>query len=427
MGIFVFEYLGDDFVFGAARDIYTNKSGKEVKAALLSIEMVQGLTTVVIQKDADGKFHMATASVDGYLFGDCFWDYLKALDVISSAKNIIYCEEQEGKVGECCLVIISNNMVMYDAMISTKELDDIAVEVIISSGEAFDLFVHGNAPFPLQSSKDAMGGMVFLSDIISSYTVIDQPNLPHLKANKKYFLSDIPTALRKASISFPTRPVIIVTVLVVIIYWIATSIKPSQLAETVIQDRKPIDHYVGFNNKLMTPHPNTVLNALTGLQMELFDLPKMAIQKITYLHSKENIEVKARILASNHEELSLLLENLQWGVVFENGSVLLTKPLLLKNREKPTDIYPLTRLIPVLLDEIYQIYATLSISDISQNRFYGQKKVIITYDENYFPAYKTLNIRALLKNMPIFIEKLEVTYSSPTNSKVVWTASLLGE
>jgi hypothetical protein len=114
-------------------------------------------------------------------------------------------------------------------------------------------------------------------------------------------------------------------------------------------------------------------------------------------------------------------------VVFENGSVLLTKPLLLKNREKPIDIFPLARLIPVLLDEIYQIYATLSISDISQNRFYGQKKVIITYDENYFPAYKTINIKALLKNMPIFIEKLEVTYSSPTNSKVVWTASLLGE
>ena len=160
MGIFVFEYLGDDFVFGAARDIYTNKSGKEVKAALLSIEMVQGLTTAVIQKDAVGKFHMATASVDGYLFGDCFWDCLKTLDVISSAKNIIYCEEQEGGLGECCLVIISNNMVMYDAMISTKELDDIAVEIIISYGKAFDLFVHGNAPFPLQSSKDAMGGMV---------------------------------------------------------------------------------------------------------------------------------------------------------------------------------------------------------------------------------------------------------------------------
>jgi hypothetical protein len=53
--------------------------------------------------------------------------------------------------------------------------------------------------------------------------------------------------------------------------------------------------------------------------------------------------------------------------------------------------------------------------------------VIITYDENYFPAYKTLNIKALLKKMPIFIEKLEVTYSSPTNSKVVWTASLLGQ
>ena len=427
MSLVYFQLKGETFIAGANRDTYTGKSAKQIKETLISIETAEGPTAAVIKKGSSGLVHTVTSTLSGYLFGECLWEYLKKEMGRSAGDSIIFCEEKRNE-SECYLVIVSQGVVIYDAIIPPSQIDEFVSDTIKNSGESFNIIVYGNTPFPAENELgSSIGDIVLEPELIKSYTVLDSPCIDHVLPLKRYLLLPIPSALIKARMAIPKGAIYIILLASFLGYMAYETIVPEEVVKQVTKAVTVVDHYVGFNDKLTTPTHKDILNAMGRAHEELVTLPGVSIQKIYFQHGQGNLTVTANITEASHAQINELLTTSPWEVNFINGQVFFTKDILLKNRQKPTQIYPIKAVLPMVLDGVYLIDGTLSVGDEGATRHYKERTLTIKYEEDYFPSYKTDEIITKFTTLPLHIKSVDVTFTSRSRSEVTTNASLLGE
>jgi len=421
-----FQLKGEQFIAGANRDIYVGKSAKQIKDTLLSIERLDGPTSAVIQKGSDGAVNTVTSTVTGYLFGECLWEHLKKENKVSADASIIFCEERESN-SECYLVIVSQGVVIYDAIIPPSLIDEYVSEKIKTSGQRFEIITHGDTPFPNEETSAGIGDIVLSSELIKSYLVLDAPCVDHVLALKRYLLLPIPSALERARMGVPKKAIYITLLALTVGYVIYDKIEPEQVIERVTNAVTMVDNYVGFNDKLTTPAHKDILTTMANAYEQLAQLPGIAIQSISFQQGQSQLVVKANAIAASNEKIHKMLTSSLWDVDFIEGQVFFTKDFEFKNRPKPFHIYDIKELLPVLLDGTFLIKGTLSVSDNQATRHYKRRPFTMTYEEKFFPSYKTQAIIDTFEKLPIYIESINITFTSSSRSTVKTNASLLGE
>lgn len=337
----------------------------------------------------------------GFLLGEAIWQYFK------QPQDLIYCEAlPEGHFA--MVVVIRGGSVYLDTKIPYASISDEFASLV--GPNKYDIYVYGDVPI---SETPARGKFSFDPTQIKSFTRLEKPLIRDLPVNESLQLRPLEFALRSQKMGFaiPRWAIYLLALIIIILiaWFLANRFQPQPevAPPPAAAPAVPVDPYLGYKTFLMSPAPTRQIIELNNLLTTLYTLPGWQITQVTFDGANYTIPV-----VSSGGSIALLQQwasNYQMNLALSSAGATLTTTSKVENRSSPHHIYPLQKVLGLLIDRMHSVMAEPSITIGNVTAFGNYQTNNISIDFNNISPDVLVLIARQLTNLPIKLTSCQVS------------------
>lgn len=219
-----------------------------------------------MKRDIEAMF----SKEQGFLLGELIWDYFGRPD------NLIYCESI-AQSATCFLVIVRQGSVYFDNKLSCEQVNQ-EIMPILADNHPYEIYTYGDVPL---RDTETFGNATFTlpKKLVGSFSHLRNPVFPSLLTSSEFELQPLPRALRSKYLRHNRVIVILIALLLTLIMgWALLWSSHSVVTPPV----KTVVTPTAYEQALMTPAPDRLMNEVTQKIEELYLIPGWEVSRIRY-------------------------------------------------------------------------------------------------------------------------------------------------
>lgn len=230
-----------------------------------------------MKRDIEAMF----SKEQGFLLGELVWDYFGRPD------NLIYCESI-AQSATCFLIIVRQGSVYFDNKLPCEQVTQ-EIMPILADTHPYEIYTYGDVPL---RDTETFGNATFTlpKKLVGSFNHLKNPVFPSLLTSSEFELQPLPQALRSKYLRHNRVIVILIALLLAVItgWALLWSSHPVVTASVKTVVAPP-----AYEQALMTPAPDRLMNEMTHKIEELYLIPGWEVSRIRYEGQRYNITLNS--------------------------------------------------------------------------------------------------------------------------------------